>query len=69
MELKVGPPVGVVPPGGVEMISIQYLPKKLVWFDISIFIDLKSGKDLELRIISNVEIPNVVLDVVSCSIG
>jgi len=56
---------GVVPVGGVTLLSATLTPNAIMKFDSQVNIAVRNGKSIELRVSGNVEPPLVDIDLVS----
>ena len=63
--LTLSPVYGVVPVGGVTLISATLTPSAIMKFDSQVNIAVRNGKSVELRVSGTVEPPLVDIDLVS----
>ena len=63
--LVLSPVCGVVPVGGVTLISATLTPDAIIKFDTQVTVAVRSGKPVELRVSGTVEPPVVDIDLVS----
>jgi len=66
--LTLSPVYGVVPVGGVTLISATLTPNAIVKFDSQVNIAVRNGKPVELRVSATVEPPLVDIDLVRAAI-
>ena len=62
--LMLSPVYGVVPVGGVTLISATLTPNAIMKFDTQVNIAVRNGKPVELRVSGTVEPPLVDIDLV-----
>ena len=67
--LTLSPVYGIVPVGGVSLISATLTPNAVMKFDSQVKIAVRSGKQLELRVSGTVEPPLVDIDLVSLALS